>query len=47
MADTKQKKTYMVSRESFIHIYPSLRGKNEEGILRLIIKKLIRLRKGH
>jgi hypothetical protein len=50
MAATK-KKTYLVSREGWITAYPSLHEHKEKGILRgilkSIIKRLIQLKKGH
>jgi hypothetical protein len=47
MADTKHKKTYEVSREGYINVYPSLHENKEKGILRRILKRSIQLRKGH
>jgi hypothetical protein len=47
MGSTKRKKTYDVSKEGFIRVYPSLRESKEKGKLRRILKRLIQLRKGH
>jgi hypothetical protein len=46
MAGTK-KKTYIVSKEGWINVYPSLHENKEKGMLRRIIKRLIQLKKGH
>jgi len=47
MADTKPRKTYEVTKEGWITVYPSLHEQKEKGKLRGILKKLIHLRKGH
>jgi hypothetical protein len=51
MGSTKQKKTYLVSREGWITVYPSLHEQKEKGtlrsILKSIIKRLIQRKKGH
>jgi hypothetical protein len=46
MADTK-KKTYLVSKEGWINVYPSLHEHKEKGTLMRILKRLIQLRKGN
>ena len=46
MAGTKQKKSYAVSRDGFITVYPSLHDNNKEkGKLSSILKRLIDLRR--
>jgi hypothetical protein len=47
MAGTKRNKSHEVSREGFITVYPLLHESKEKGKLRLILKRLIQLRKGH
>jgi hypothetical protein len=47
MGDTKRKKSYEVSREGWITVYPSLHENKEKGKLRRILKRLIQLKKGH
>jgi len=47
MGSTKHKKSYKVSREGWITVHPSLDENKEKGKLRLILKRLIQLRKGH
>jgi len=47
MDSTKHKKSYEVTREGFITVYPLLHESKEKGKLRLILKRLIQLRKGH
>jgi hypothetical protein len=47
IADTKPKKTYEVTKDGWITVYPSLHEQKEKGKLRRILKRLIQLRKGH
>jgi hypothetical protein len=47
MTGTKRKKSYLVSKEGWITVYPSLHENKEKGILKRIIKRLIQRRKGH
>jgi hypothetical protein len=42
-----KKKSYEVTREGWINVYPSLKEPKEKGTLRLILKRLIQLRKGY
>ena len=47
MAGNKQKKSYAVSRDGFITVYPSLHDNNKEkGKFSSILKRVIQLRKG-
>ena len=43
----KRKKSYEVSSEGWIVVYPSLHESKGKGKLRRIFKRLIQLRKGH
>jgi len=47
MGSAKRKKNYEVSSAGWITVYPSLHENKEKGKLRLILKRLIQLRKGH
>jgi hypothetical protein len=47
MMGTKRKKSYEISSEGWITVYPSLHENKEKGKLRRILKRLIQLRKGH
>lgn len=47
MADKRHKKIYKVSRDGKITITPYLVETKEKGKLRLILKRLIYLKKGH
>ena len=47
MAGTNRKKTYTVTKDGWITVYPSLHEQKEKGTLRRILKRLIQLRKGH
>ena len=44
---TGKKKAYVMSREGFITVYPSLLEYKEKGTLRRILKRLTQLWKGH
>ena len=47
MVGTKRKKSFEVTKEGWIIVYPSLHEQKEKGTLRRILKRLIQLRKGH
>jgi hypothetical protein len=47
MGSANRNKTYIVSKEGLINVYPSLHENKEKGMLRRIIKRLIQRRKGH
>jgi len=47
MGSAKHKKSYEVSREGWITVYPSLHENKEKGTFRRILKRLIQLKKGH
>jgi len=47
IADTKSKKTYEVTKDGWITVYPSLYAQKETGKLRRVLKRLVQLRKGH
>jgi hypothetical protein len=46
MLGKKYEKTYEVSKEGRITIYPSLYGTKEEGNLKRILKRLLHIKKG-
>jgi hypothetical protein len=47
MADAKRKKSFTVTKDGWITVYPSLHEQKEKGTLRRILKRLIQLKKGH
>ena len=44
---TKKPKTYEVTRERMIVIYPALDENKEKGKLRRMLRRLIQIKKGH
>jgi len=44
---SKKRKEFFVSKEGRLTVYPTLHETKEKGMLKLILKKLIHIRKGH